>query len=66
MGKPAGSLDYLGRLPTASKVSPWREIKGYKNYFVIGSEAEGHGIQIFNAEKVYNTPHRRVRVGMAN
>jgi choice-of-anchor B domain-containing protein len=41
---------YLGRLPqwTAAQPSLWREIKGYKNYVVIGSEATNHGVQIFD------------------
>lgn len=53
-GKPEGSLDYLGRLPVPQGSSPntWKEIKGYKHYAVIGSEARGHGIQIFDLRKV--------------
>lgn len=45
-----GKLVYLGRLPqwTAAQPSLWREIKGYKNYIVIGSEATNHGVQIFD------------------
>ena len=53
-GKVEGTLDYLGRLPFPQGSSPstWKEIKGYKHYAIIGSEAEGHGIQIFNLHKV--------------
>lgn len=53
-GKPEGSLDYLGRLPVPQGSSPstWKEIKGYKHYAVIGSEAWGHGIQIFDLRRV--------------
>ncbi|KAK0732905.1 hypothetical protein B0T26DRAFT_736050 [Lasiosphaeria miniovina] len=49
-----GKLVYLGRLPqyTTAAASLWREIKGYKSYMVIGSEAEKHGVQIFNLEKL--------------
>lgn len=45
-----GKLVYLGRLPqyTTAQPSLWREIKGYKNYVVIGSEAVAHGVQIFD------------------
>lgn len=32
--------------------SIWREIRGYKNYMIIGSEAVGHGIQIFDMTKL--------------
>lgn len=51
-GKPAGSLDYIGRLPTGSVPSTWREIKSYKHYAIIGSEAVGHGVQIFDMKKL--------------
>lgn len=49
-----GKMSYLGRLPqfTGSKPAIWREIRGYKNYMVIGSESEQHGIQIFDMTKV--------------
>lgn len=39
---------YLGKLPTHSIVSIWRSIKVYGNYAFIGSEAPGHGLQIFD------------------
>lgn len=47
-----GKLVYLGRLPHNSVASIWREIRGYKDYMIIGSEAERHGIQIFDMKKV--------------
>ncbi|KAK4165470.1 hypothetical protein QBC43DRAFT_368992 [Cladorrhinum sp. PSN259] len=49
-----GKLIYLGRLPqyTTAQPSLWREIKGYKSYIVIGSEAEQHGVQIFDLKKL--------------
>lgn len=43
---------YLGRLPQYSFPSIWREIRSYKHYMTIGSEAVGHGIQIFDMTKV--------------
>jgi choice-of-anchor B domain-containing protein len=49
---PAGELIYLGRLPQQSVFSIWREIRGYKNYMVIGSEAVGHNVQIFDMTKL--------------
>lgn len=50
----AGKLVYLGRLPQSPEAptSIWREIKGFKNYMVIGSEATNHGIQIFDMSKL--------------
>jgi len=47
-----GQLQYLGRLPAYSVNSMWREIRGFKNYMVIGSEAANHGIQVFDMRKV--------------
>ena len=47
-----GKLSYLGRLPQYSVPAIWREIRGYKNFMAIGSEAEKHGIQIFDMTKV--------------
>ncbi|KAJ3746696.1 hypothetical protein DFH05DRAFT_1486278 [Lentinula detonsa] len=47
-----GSIDYLGRLPTQSVDSIWRDIKVIGNIAYIGSEAEGHGVQIFNLSKL--------------
>ena len=47
-----GKMVYLGRLPQYSVPSIWREIRAYKNYMIIGSEAQGHGIQIFDMEKL--------------
>ena len=53
-----GKLVYLGRLPQSKTAEPviWREIRGYKNYIVIGSEAEHHGVQVFDMTKVSMTP----------
>jgi len=48
----AGKLVYLGRLPQYSAVSIWRELRVYKNYLVVGSEAVGHNVQIFDLSKL--------------
>lgn len=47
-----GELVYIGRLPQQSLMSRWREIRTYKHYAIIGSEAMGHGIQIFDLHKL--------------
>jgi len=44
---PASSV-YLGDLPTETVGSPWREIKTYGNYALVVSEAERHGLQMFD------------------
>ncbi|MGB5377862.1 choice-of-anchor B family protein [Muriicola sp.] len=41
-------LNYLGKLPTATTSSSWRDIKVYQNYAYIVSEADGHGMQVFD------------------
>lgn len=41
--------------PTADRAW-WVEIRAYKNYMVIGSELEGHGVQIFDMKKVRASP----------
>ena len=47
-----GKLIYLGRLPQQSVFSIWREIRVWRDYVVIGSEAVGHGIQFFDLKKL--------------
>ncbi|MBT8184804.1 MAG: choice-of-anchor B family protein [Eudoraea sp.] len=47
-------LIYLGKLPTATDNSPWRDIKVYENHAFIGSEAAGHGMQVFNLTQLRN------------
>jgi len=39
---------YLGRLPTQTSNSTWRDIKTYGDYALIVSEAAGHGMQVFD------------------
>jgi choice-of-anchor B domain-containing protein len=48
----SGKLVYLGRLPQYSVPSEWREIRGHNDLMIIGSEAQGHGIQIFDMKKL--------------
>lgn len=39
---------YLGKLPTHSVNSTWRSMKVYRDHAFIVSEAEGHGMQVFD------------------
>ena len=48
----SGGLRYLGRLPTQTETSPWRDMKVIDGYLYIGSEAAGHGLQVFDMRKV--------------
>lgn len=43
---------YLGKLPSASGSSPWRDVKVYQNYAFVVAEASGHGMQIFDLTKL--------------
>jgi choice-of-anchor B domain-containing protein len=43
---------YLGKLPTQTSSSTWRDVKTYNNYAFIVSEASNHGIQIFDLTRL--------------
>lgn len=47
-----GRLEYKGRLPTQTEPIIWRDMKVIDGYVFIGSEAEGHGLQVFDMRKV--------------
>ena len=42
----------LGKLPTATESSIWRDIKVFKNYAYVVSEATDHGIQVFDLTRL--------------
>ncbi|WP_298505383.1 choice-of-anchor B family protein [uncultured Maribacter sp.] len=46
------NAQYIGKLPTATTASTWRDVKVYKNYTFVVSEAENHGMQIFDLTKL--------------
>lgn len=48
----SSGLSYLGRLPTQTSSSTWRDMKVIGSHAYIGSEASRHGIQVFNLEKL--------------
>ncbi len=43
---------YLGKLPTHTSNSTWRDLKVYNNHVFIVSEANGHGMQIFDLTRL--------------
>ena len=43
---------YLGKLPTHTTSSLWRDVKVYNNYAFVVSEAGGHGIQVFDLTRL--------------
>lgn len=47
---------YLGKLPTHTSSSTWRDIKVYNNHAFVVSEANGHGMQVFDLTRLRNVP----------
>jgi choice-of-anchor B domain-containing protein len=45
---------YLGKLPTHTTNSTWRDIKVYQNHAFIVSEASNHGMQVFDLTRLRN------------
>ncbi len=45
---------YLGKLPTATFPSGWRDVKVYKDHAFVVSEAGGHGMQVFDLTRLRN------------
>jgi len=45
---------FVGRLPSASGSSLWRDIKVFNNHAFIVSEASGHGMQVFDLTRLRN------------
>lgn len=43
---------YLGKLPTATVNSSWRDVKVYKDHAFIVSEASNHGMQVFDLTRL--------------
>ncbi|MEX0996982.1 MAG: choice-of-anchor B family protein [Flavobacteriaceae bacterium] len=43
---------YLGKLPTHTDNSTWRDAKVYNNHVFIVSEASGHGMQVFDLTRL--------------
>ncbi|MFN3597178.1 MAG: choice-of-anchor B family protein [Rubricoccaceae bacterium] len=42
----------LGKLPTATTNSTWRDIKVYRDHAFVVSEAPGHGLQVFDLTRL--------------
>ena len=48
------NIKYLGKLPTATVNSIWRDVKVYSNHAFIVSEASNHGMQVFDLTRLRN------------
>lgn len=46
------AVRYLGKLPTATQNSTWRDIKVYNDHAFIVSEADDHGLQVFDLRRL--------------
>jgi len=44
----------IGKLPTETEASPWRDIKVHNNHAYIVSEAADHGVQVFDLTRLRN------------
>ena len=45
---------YLGKLPTHTTSTTWRDVKVYNNHAFVVSEAGGHGMQVFDLTRLRN------------
>ncbi|MFT5237122.1 MAG: choice-of-anchor B domain-containing protein [Ulvibacter sp.] len=43
---------YLGKLPTHTSSSTWRDVKVYQDFAFVVSEAGGHGMQVFDLTRL--------------
>lgn len=48
----SNNIQYLGKLPTATVASTWRDLKVYQNHAFIVSEATNHGMQVFDLTRL--------------
>ena len=48
------AMRYIGKLPTASEESTWRDIKVHSNHAYVVSEAPDHGLQVFDLTRLRN------------
>ena len=48
------AMRYIGKLPTASEESTWRDIKVFRNHAYVVSEAPDHGLQVFDLTRLRN------------
>jgi choice-of-anchor B domain-containing protein len=45
---------YIGHLPTQTSNSLWRTLRTYQHYLFVGSEANNHGLQVFDLHRLRN------------
>ncbi|MEO1484162.1 MAG: choice-of-anchor B family protein [Bacteroidota bacterium] len=47
---------YLGKLPTQSDPSVWRDVKVFGDFAYVVAEAQEHGMQVFDLKRLRNVP----------
>ncbi|MCW8981907.1 MAG: choice-of-anchor B family protein [Altibacter sp.] len=57
-----GGLRHLGKLPTQTSSSSWRDVKVYQNHAFIVSEASNHGMQVFDLKRLRGLSENKNRV----
>ncbi len=50
----SNNIQYLGKLPSATVASSWRDLKVYQDHAFIVSEASDHGMQVFDLTRLRN------------
>lgn len=48
----SNDIQYLGKLPSATVASGWRDLKVYQDHVFIVSEADNHGMQVFDLTRL--------------
>lgn len=51
-----GHPTYIGRLPTRTIQSSWRDIKVYRDHAFVVAEAPNHGMQVFDLTRLRDVP----------
>ena len=51
---------YLGKLPTATDDSSWRDLKVFNDHVYIVSEAHDHGLQVFDLTKLRGLESKQI------
>lgn len=54
------NLIYLGKLPASGEPISWHDVKVYNDHAFIVSEAEGHGMQVFDLTRLRNVANAPV------
>ena len=51
---------YLGKIPTSTQSSSWRDLKVYNDHVFIVSEASDHGMQVFDLRRLRGISNKQI------